>query len=500
MKDRIVIATSIAPFDLDKQKTAISSWIDAGFEVISCNVAGEISIISMHFPNVRFVELNRDGSALLGKPYPYAYDVFRALREVADGICGYTNSDIHVVDLPVGLIDAIRENAEDGKFIYAHRMDTESLEKTDLMQAKSYRGGFDVFFFHKELLGVFCDEEFFVGNTVWDYWCLMTPSFNGIDLVEIKQPVFYHLKHEVRWNDLFSFFMEKLANKHFDRDMQECINYMPMLMSRQNHGIFWLEPTLAEKKVAIVLTEELPAPTVKSIYEQTHGNVTIIKTSLPGERPTGDDCLFDYVFMPKAGHIYANCAIDVLISEMERNKRDAVACESMMVLEFDEYYEPLYFNSFCINTSPVLIRNTVKYGGGCYLSGMPLSNVPNDFIVLRMIQRFNGVYLYAAGVMTRKLLRSAEKYGINLNLHGICDKDSTLWSQKIYGYRICPPSELRDYDTYERVVIVSQYETEIKGELCDVVPTEKIFSLTELIRYEDWSCEQEDAIRLLLNE
>lgn len=74
---QIVLVTSIAPKDIENQKSALNSWIEAGFRIVSCNIRDEIEVIEKEFPQIEFVEMKRDGRGIIGKPCPYIYDMLQ---------------------------------------------------------------------------------------------------------------------------------------------------------------------------------------------------------------------------------------------------------------------------------------------------------------------------------------------------------------------------------------------------------------------------------------
>jgi len=71
----ITIATSIIPRNFEHQRTAINSWINLGFKVISINSAEEAAIVSEYFPHIPVKITDRTALATTGKPYVYFDDV-----------------------------------------------------------------------------------------------------------------------------------------------------------------------------------------------------------------------------------------------------------------------------------------------------------------------------------------------------------------------------------------------------------------------------------------
>ncbi|MEK7990379.1 MAG: hypothetical protein VSS52_005180, partial [Thiotrichaceae bacterium] len=57
---QIIIATSIAPKNIENQKLATESWVKCGFKVVSINIRQEIKQLRSQFPHVTFHEAKRD--------------------------------------------------------------------------------------------------------------------------------------------------------------------------------------------------------------------------------------------------------------------------------------------------------------------------------------------------------------------------------------------------------------------------------------------------------
>ena len=82
--EKILIATSIAPFEIENQRKAIDSWIEAGFEVISVNTISELELLKKDFPDIHFIEAKRDASTEKGRPLIYVYDILTKLSSHFD--------------------------------------------------------------------------------------------------------------------------------------------------------------------------------------------------------------------------------------------------------------------------------------------------------------------------------------------------------------------------------------------------------------------------------
>ena len=464
-EQNILVATTIAPNDIENQQKAIKTWINAGFKVISCNAAEEIEAVVDYFPNVRFIKLDRDGSELTGKPYPYVYDVFQALYAESEGVCGVINSDIHVIDFPPGLMGEICKHACEKKLIYSHRMDTKSLERKEIQNATILQVGIDIFFFHKDLIRLIPDDGFLLGNVCWDYWMPIVLFRNGIEIMNIKQPVFYHIYHDRRWQDLFEYFQAKITDKYFNSSEIDYIRFMHKTLSRVDNGLYKIPSELENKKVLIQVPDYPRQLTLESIKAQSHKNCR-----LQFGRPNAEDTDCDFVFKAKANHVYAHCAISVLIYEMERNKCDAIACDSMVD-------GATLLPSLPINKEALMTRKKNKYGGRFLHLKWTLGNALYD---TREVA--TNLYLYPAGTMTRIFLNSFGDGEYKPYVLGLCDKNPELWGKEVCGYKVYPPSVLNNIDSYDKVAVITvSYEEEICKELSLFLPSEKIVTLYDLL-------------------
>lgn len=212
---RILLATSIAPVKLENQKIAIQSWIDSGFEVISCNVAEEIEVLQEKFPQVEFVELARSGKETVGKPCPYIYDIMQVLRKRENEICGIINSDIHMRHFTPDITEYVKEKARES-IVYFHRHEVESLQAVEECDFRIFVQGVDLFIFSKTQIDVFEDLGMMIGQSTWDYWLPITAREKGVPVSGIMNPVLFHISHPVQWsNEIAKYFCMAVCNRFF---------------------------------------------------------------------------------------------------------------------------------------------------------------------------------------------------------------------------------------------------------------------------------------------
>ncbi len=192
-----IIATSIAPFNIDTQYAATLSWSNAGFRVISVNSTEELNILKKHFPHVDFLETPRHAKMSFGKPYVYFDDILQALNQEEYTTVGIVNSDIHLLNIDENIHEFF-EKETDGSLVYGSRIDVESIQA--LREGKPYRVGFDFFFFRRHLISVFPKSNFCLGLPWWDYWMLLIPLKNKIQLKKLFTPIAFHQIHSLNWN------------------------------------------------------------------------------------------------------------------------------------------------------------------------------------------------------------------------------------------------------------------------------------------------------------
>jgi predicted O-linked N-acetylglucosamine transferase (SPINDLY family) len=197
----ITIATSIAPKGLDKQKAAISSWLDIGFKVISFNNADEIALLKDEFSAVEFHLVSRDAREDCGKPMVYVNDVLDYFKNSNERISAIVNSDVYLKNSPDTIRYIITQATQQP--IICSRVDLDHLENRD---GVLYRGGFDAFFFNKSMLDTFTQTKFCIGQPWWDYWLPLAWIKHGYKPKYIISPFAYHIEHPVQWSAYFSFY------------------------------------------------------------------------------------------------------------------------------------------------------------------------------------------------------------------------------------------------------------------------------------------------------
>jgi len=241
---KVTIATSIAPFGLDKQKDSIASWLDAGFEVVSINAADELTLLAKEFPRVRFIESTRDARVRHGKPLIYISDVLQVLAETGAEVCGIVNADISFkVANPAGFHRFIADAAA-GAFIYGARVDINSMAD---LNGKEYENGFDFFFFDRKIINLYKPAVFCFGAPWWDYWFPLTAFMKGLPVKRLVSPVAFHLIHGDRWRneDFEEYGLElfKYLHEHVPRRASESVAASELRLVLQSKDVLHVAKT-----------------------------------------------------------------------------------------------------------------------------------------------------------------------------------------------------------------------------------------------------------------
>ena len=222
-KSLITIATSIAPKEIEKQQTAITTWLDLGIRVLSVNNADEIELLQPHFPEVSFFPTERNALEVVRRPLVYFDDVLKALNSANSEVCGIINSDIHL-RVDEHFLDFIVEESRNS-FIYGSRIDIPSFDQST---GTAFDTGFDFFFFDQAVFGLYPPTSFAIGATWWDYWAVIVPLLSRYPVKKLISPVAYHVDHAKNWSPeewgylggLFSSYLSEFGFAFSTADLQ----------------------------------------------------------------------------------------------------------------------------------------------------------------------------------------------------------------------------------------------------------------------------------------
>jgi hypothetical protein len=131
----------------------------------------------------------RSAARLYGKPYIFIDDVFADFLASGEEVCIITNSDIQLND-PSALLRGYIEKARTSVVI-SNRQD-----HNGDYQGKTYPHGFDVFIVNRSFVETLPPTLFCLGQTWWDYWLPYRAIKQGIPLTLVKEPLFWHHRHE----------------------------------------------------------------------------------------------------------------------------------------------------------------------------------------------------------------------------------------------------------------------------------------------------------------
>ncbi|MBI2353848.1 MAG: glycosyltransferase [Deltaproteobacteria bacterium] len=194
-QEKIIVATSIPPMDIEVHRLSVDTWFDAGLDVISINTREEISQLADSFPKVRFLETSRTGKALFQKPLVFIDDLLSALYATDARLCGIVNADIHFTP---GIPLAAYMCAQPPKsFLFGSRSDVDNLE--DEAREQFFKGR-DYFFFERSSIPEFLGAGFCLGAPWWDVWFPLAAMGAGIQPRQIRENIAKHVIHGTRWD------------------------------------------------------------------------------------------------------------------------------------------------------------------------------------------------------------------------------------------------------------------------------------------------------------
>lgn len=429
----MLIATSLMyskdNLEIEKQKKAMQTWKDIGFRVISCNVIEEIEVLREVFPEVSFIELKRSGKESMGKPFPLIYDMLQALKsntQEEDKICGIVNSDIFLKNISAEEIQAYFR-VSDNRVLIMHRYDIDEEEDT---KGEYYFSGIDVFFFERKYISMFPDKGFMLGRPEWDHWFLYEADNAGMQILEIKNKIAFHIKHRQRWtanesNQMASKQKNQVKKQSFDEEYY-------------------------------YRTNEIMANLQNRILLGSH-------ELMPSETVIKQDGFWD-----------------------DGNRENLVKWEkeSFSIEYVPESIGVLYFKDNHPFRLCALHRQAKENVDGTFSLGEILENERDkgsilryiDFKDLDFVKSLGNVYVYPAGRAARLLIDCLDTY--HIPVLGMVDRDESLWGKTYMGKEIFGLSVLEDAFSYDHVIIASNlYVREIYEGLSKSIDKDKLIVL-----------------------
>lgn len=487
---RILVATSIAPNNIENQRKAIDTWIESGLEVISFNCLEEYEVISKHFPDIRFEIVQRTGKDRFGKPYVFFDSIMAYFTSCAYKICGIINSDIylHKFDKEVIYHEAI------DSLVFGSRIEISSL---DNLNGTICYGGYDYFFFNREISSIYPESEFCIGLPVWDHWIVFVPMILGIEVKEIMIPSAFHFRHDIKWRwDLVDSFGKEIYYRYFDKlgRFEEFIDNGTQQINFEKifnkYATKLLTHNCSDSKgILVVYNGPRDSLTYNSIQNQTYRNFRVIEQK---------DLQLDFVREELICFIQEGNKLDSCFLELMEHyigNKECVICGIQLKNNYSIFVENIYPFDFdkseidrdSIDECIVFKTDFYKsYGHNrtklayedCALLGRGLVQVDyNHYILNRKLRRCEGhqLCIYGAGGHTRKLLN--EINSSSLNIMAIFDSDVRLDGTDLGGYTVYHKSKLSEFD-FDFILISSQsYEEEIYKELLQQVDCDKIIRI-----------------------
>ena len=190
----MIVATSIAPGNLEIQRIAIDSWIANDLNPISINLEEEIPSLDRSFPDVLFLPIKELDTEETGRKLVYFDQILEALREFNPDVCGIINSDIIIRPIQ-GIREKLLMHASDG-LVFASRYDIESVGDQN---GERYPHGYDLFFLNSDLLQIYPNSQFRLGAPWWDLWVPLVPALVAKPTKFISSPIAYHVRHKSGW-------------------------------------------------------------------------------------------------------------------------------------------------------------------------------------------------------------------------------------------------------------------------------------------------------------
>lgn len=502
---KIVVGTSIAPFDIEKQRVAIDSWIKIGIEVVSFNTEDEYIKLKAFFSDIEFVIVDRDGSEFYGKPYVYFNDIMSYFKNGDDCVYGIINSDIHFVGVNNKFLEFIRTEAMNA-LVYGQRMDIKSL---DNLEGKMYIGH-DYFFFSKEIAGIYPEEPFFIGQAAWDYWIVFYASYTGYKVKRLINPLAYHIMHDQKWTNetdnklkkqvIMKYIMPKLLETKEEVSYQEAYTKFSWYVKVNSEDIVYFENKQIEK-VLIVYSGDTKTETYESIVNQSYEHYRIEYGTI--ENFQIDEAKEKYVFFVEDGEILHERYIETMVNSI--GEKDYIFCEvtlygqdnsrlrkiyPMTVLENQENFSVPkacnFYNLESLKKIKIGKLDVTRWGVGQSLVYLNYSNyvkyilrgknllTKNENIKFYDPNAFYGrLILFPAGGGTINWLSLSDKANDNFEVVGIIDNDLNKIGKTIRDIKIYNPQEIEKI-SYDNILITSsQYGIELYEQIIKIIDDNK---------------------------
>ena len=230
VKDRLCLATSVAPVDVNKQAFCIKTWLEQGCRVLSFNTPEEIAQIEAldsqwspeYYPVLRqieFVPVSKTARDVAGKDLVLLRDIIAHYQDFdPETVVGIINSDIRI-ESHIDLCSFARDACAGDSCLISSRVDIEDYWSRE---GQIFIGGLDVFLFRPPHIRDFpMETEFAIGAPWWDYF-LAHFFQEAVGQIHYPRPVpFYHKRHTTNYpTSLWVHYGEHFLD-FYDRELAE---------------------------------------------------------------------------------------------------------------------------------------------------------------------------------------------------------------------------------------------------------------------------------------
>ncbi len=477
--NRIVMGTSLAPFNFEKQMKAVQSWIENGFYVISCNTKEEIHVLKDVFANisVEFVEVERTAENICEKKMPYIQDILNIASSRAEKVCGFINSDIMLSHMINGMYEFILEEAKDS-LIFGRRNEINQYADIENLNWDVNFDGIDLFFMDTYLVKDFFDDDFYV-QSGWDLCILIKCKLLGIRIKELVNPVAFHLKHKIQWNfKETGMLVKKFMEKYFGTSENSYRYASDLYYEILYNGCQQICFCTTQKYQCLFILDQKNSKTVNSINAQDYLNKEVRYSDV-------DKDFFDIVFYIHGELVLNNIFCKTVIYIMEQFNCGILNIGRFFISERNgsAYYNCLSRNLKIVkqlneqnNMFTKVIFGKRKKSGTLYL---PISHEAiNDSD--RQIKDIHTLptkaYIMPAGVRANEWY-DTNKDNFGWKILGYIDNDRSKIGSEINGQKVYPVEVLKnDRDDVFVIVVSKYYSVEIEEQLSNIIDKDKILN------------------------
>ena len=477
--DQIVIGTSLAPFNLNKQINAVRSWIENGFYVVSCNTKEEINILKETLENIpiEFIEIDRTAEDICGKKLPYVQDILNIVSSKAQKVCGFVNSDILLYDMTDAMYKFILEEAKDS-LIFGRRNEISKYDDIQNLKWEINFDGIDLFFMDTHLAKNFYDDGFYV-QSGWDLCILIKCKLLGIKVKEIVNPIAFHLRHKIQWNfNETGMLVKKFMEKYF-RVSKFSYKYASDLyyeiLCDDCQQICFCD---TQKYRCLFVLNQNNCRTIESIKNQDYLNKEIMFSDAI------ENSHFDIVLYIHGELVLSDVFCKTIIYIMDR-----FDCGVLNVGRFfaSERNRKTYYNQLSrnlkvvkrINSEADVFTKAVRKGG----ENSGTLYLPISYEVLNIGDRelkkvdavFEKAYIMPAGVRASEWY-DTNKTNLKWEIIGYIDNDESKVGNQINGLQVYSGDVLKNNKDAFVIVVSKYYSEEIEEQLSNIIDKDKILN------------------------